>query len=63
VRVRTAVTAHSSPGRAIIDHANRGKHNLIVMGVSRRPGATLSFGEVAAAVLQNTERSVLFVAS
>jgi nucleotide-binding universal stress UspA family protein len=33
------------------------------MGVSRRPGATLSFGEVAATVLQNTERSVLFVAS
>jgi len=63
VRVRTAVTAHSSPGQAIIDHANRGKHNLIVMGVSRRPGATLSFGEVAATVLQNTERSVLFVAS
>jgi hypothetical protein len=33
------------------------------MGVSRRPGATLSFGDVAAAVLENTEYSVLFVAS
>jgi Kef-type K+ transport system membrane component KefB/nucleotide-binding universal stress UspA family protein len=63
VRVRTAVTAHGTPAKAILDHARRGKHNLIVMGVSRRPGATLSFGEVAATVLEKTERSVLFVAS
>ena len=63
VRVRTAVTAHASPAKAILEHARRGKHNLIVLGVSRRPGATLSFGEVAATVLENTERSVLFVAS
>jgi nucleotide-binding universal stress UspA family protein len=63
VRVRTAVTAHASPARAILEQARRDKQNLIVMGVSRRPGATLSFGEVAATVLENTERSVLFVAS
>jgi Kef-type K+ transport system membrane component KefB/nucleotide-binding universal stress UspA family protein len=63
VRVRTAVTAHASPAKAILEQARRGKQNLIVMGVSRRPGETLSFGEVAAAVLENTERSVLFVAS
>jgi Kef-type K+ transport system membrane component KefB/nucleotide-binding universal stress UspA family protein len=63
VRVRTAVRAHSSPAKAILDQARRGKHNLIVMGVSRRPGSTLSFGEVAAGVLEKTERSVLFVAS
>ena len=64
VRVRTADTANANPGTAIVEHANRGKHNpLIVMGVSRRPGSTLSFGEVAATVLENTERSVLFVAS
>ena len=63
VRVRTAVTAHGTPAKAILEHARRGKHNLIVMGVSRRPGATLSFGEVAATVLEDTERSVLFVAS
>jgi nucleotide-binding universal stress UspA family protein len=63
VRVRTAVTAHASPAKAILEHTRRGKQNLIVLGVSRRPGATLSFGEVAATVLENTERSVLFVAS
>jgi K+:H+ antiporter len=63
VRVRTAVRAHAHPAKAILEQARRGKHNLIVMGVSRRPGATLSFGEVAAGVLENTDRSVLFVAS
>lgn len=63
VRVRTAVRAHASPATSILEHARHGKYNLIVMGVSRRPGATLSFGEVAAAVLEDTERSVLFVAS
>jgi len=63
VRVRTAVTAHANPAHAILEHARRGKHNLTVMGVSRRPGPTLSFGEVAATVLEKTERSVLFVAS
>jgi Kef-type K+ transport system membrane component KefB/nucleotide-binding universal stress UspA family protein len=63
VRVRTAVRAHMSPAKAILEQAHRGKQNLIVMGVSRRPGQTLSFGEVAAAVLDESERSVLFVAS
>ena len=63
VHVRTAVRAHASPEKAILEQARRGKQNLIVMGVSRRPGAPLAFGEVAAAVLEKTERSVLFVAS
>jgi len=63
VRVRTAVRANTDPAKAILNLAERGKHNLIVMGVSRRPGRTLSFGEVAAAVLQDSERSLLFVAS
>jgi Kef-type K+ transport system membrane component KefB/nucleotide-binding universal stress UspA family protein len=63
VRVRTAVTTRADPAQGILEHVRRGKHNLVVMGVSRRPGATLSFGEVAATVLANAERSLLFVAS
>jgi Kef-type K+ transport system membrane component KefB/nucleotide-binding universal stress UspA family protein len=63
VRVRTAVRAHMSPAKAILEHARRGRQNLIVIGVSRRPGLTLSFGEVAAAVLDNSQCSLLFVAS
>ena len=63
VHVRTAVTVHTTPAKAILEHARRSRQNLIVLGVSRRPGPTLSFGDVAASVLENTERSVLFVAS
>jgi len=63
VRVRTAVRENASPAKAILEQARRGRQNLIVMGVSRRPGETLSFGEVAEGVLENSERSVLFVAS
>jgi nucleotide-binding universal stress UspA family protein len=36
---------------------------LIVMGVSRRPGEGLSFGDTAAAVLEHAPGSVLFVAT
>jgi Kef-type K+ transport system membrane component KefB/nucleotide-binding universal stress UspA family protein len=63
VRVRSALRSDASPAYVILEEARRGKHNLIVMGVSRRPGSALSFGEVAAAVLERTEYSVLFVAS
>jgi Kef-type K+ transport system membrane component KefB len=63
VRVRSALKVHANPAQTILEQARRGKHNLIVMGVSRRPGATLSFGDVAAAVLEATDYSVLFVAS
>jgi nucleotide-binding universal stress UspA family protein len=34
-----------------------------VMGVTRRPGEALFFGNVAAAILESSERSILFVAS
>jgi hypothetical protein len=33
------------------------------MGVNRRPGETLFFGNVAAAVLKRAEASILFVAA
>ena len=38
-------------------------HDLIVMGVSRRPGDKLFFGDTAAAVLENAPASIVFVAS
>ena len=48
---------------AILRQARLGGHNLIVMGVTRRPGETLLFGNVATAILESSERSILFVAS
>jgi len=63
VAVRTAVRTDIEPAQAILRQLRAGRHNLLVMGVSSRPGATLSFGAVAAAVLAQSERSVLFVSS
>jgi Kef-type K+ transport system membrane component KefB/nucleotide-binding universal stress UspA family protein len=63
VSVRTAVRAHIAAEDAILRQLKSGKHNAIVMGVSPRPGGTLFFGNVAAAILGKSERSVVFVSS
>jgi Kef-type K+ transport system membrane component KefB/nucleotide-binding universal stress UspA family protein len=61
--LRTAVHSDVAPEEAIMKEAARRKHNLIVMGVGRRPGEKLFFGDTAAALLEKTEQSLLFVAS
>ena len=63
VPLRTAMRVDLAAEDAILRQARLGGHNLIVMGVTRRPGEGLSFGEVATAVLESSERSILFVAS
>lgn len=61
--IRTAVVAERSADEAILREVDRRKHNLVVMGVGRRPGDKLFFGDTAAALLENSERSLLFIAS
>jgi nucleotide-binding universal stress UspA family protein len=61
--IRTAVLADNAPNEAILSEAERRKNNLIVMGVSRRPGEKLFFGDTASALLADAECSLLFVAS
>jgi len=61
--IRTAVVAERAADEAILGELERRKHNLVVMGVSRRPGEKLFFGDTAAALLEKSERSLLFVAS
>jgi nucleotide-binding universal stress UspA family protein len=61
--VRTAVLADEAADEAILAQVKRRKNNLIVMGVSRRPGEKLFFGDTAASLLQDAETSLLFVAS
>ena len=51
-----------APDEAILQEAKRG-YDLIVLGVSRRPGDALFFGNTAAAILDRSETSNLFVAS
>ena len=61
--IRTAVRSDVAADDAILKETARGKHNLVVMGVGRRPGEKLFFGDTAAALLEKSEGSLLFVAS
>jgi len=61
--IRTTVVAERAADAAILGELERRKHNLVVMGVGRRPGEKLFFGDTAAALLEKSERSLLFIAS
>jgi nucleotide-binding universal stress UspA family protein len=61
--VHTAVLADNAADAAILTEAARRKNNLIVMGVGRRPGEKLFFGDTASSLLADAECSLLFVAS
>ena len=63
VEVKGAVRSVRTPQEAILRQLEVGAHNLLVMGVSPRPGDQLFFGEVPAELLQRAECSVVFVAS
>jgi Kef-type K+ transport system membrane component KefB/nucleotide-binding universal stress UspA family protein len=62
VTVRRSMRSDIAPDEAIIHEANLG-YDLIVLGVSRRPSESLFFGNTAAAVLDRSDTSKLFVAS
>ena len=63
MNIHTAVLTDKAADEAILGEVERRKHNLVVMGVGRRPGEKLFFGDTAAALLEKSERSLLFVAS
>jgi nucleotide-binding universal stress UspA family protein len=60
--LRVAKRTNISPENAILREARLGAHDLIVLGVSRRPGDQLSFGGLAATLLDSSDRSLLFLA-
>jgi Kef-type K+ transport system membrane component KefB/nucleotide-binding universal stress UspA family protein len=62
-RVRTALRVDVAAEDAILKEVERGGYDLIVLGVTRRPGETLFFGNMAAALLEHCETAILFVAS
>ena len=51
-----------TPQETILRQLKVGDYNLLVMGVSPRPGDQLFFGQVPAEVLDRAECSILFVA-
>jgi Kef-type K+ transport system membrane component KefB len=59
--MRTAVKRSASVAETILREAAATRHTLIVMGVNRRPGDVLFFGDVAATILERSARSILFV--
>jgi nucleotide-binding universal stress UspA family protein len=62
VTIRSTTRSKVTPDDAILQEAKRG-YDLIVLGVSKRPGETLYFGNTATSVLDHSETSNLFVAS
>src|SRR3954469_391113 len=63
VTAKTAVRADLAPDKAILAELKEAKHDLIIMGAGRRPGNKLFFGDTAAAVLEKSPASILFVAT
>ena len=63
VTAKTAMRADVAPDKAILDESKKAEHDLIIMGVSRRPGDKLFFGDTAAALLEKSPVSVVFLAS
>ncbi len=62
IDMRSMTKTHMAPDEAILSESKRG-YDLIVLGVSRRPGDRLFFGNTAAAVLDRAETAKLFVAT
>jgi nucleotide-binding universal stress UspA family protein len=63
VKMKTAVRADVAPDQAILTQAKQTGYDLLIMGVSRRPGDKLFFGDTAAAVFDHAPGSVLFLVS
>ena len=61
--IRTAVRANIAAEEAILKELSRRQYNLVVIGGGRRPGEKLFFGDTAAALLEKSGRSLMFVAS
>jgi Kef-type K+ transport system membrane component KefB/nucleotide-binding universal stress UspA family protein len=63
VEVKGSIRSRRTPENAIIREIREGQYDLLVMGVSPRPGGQLFFGEVPADLLERSPCSLVFVAS
>jgi Kef-type K+ transport system membrane component KefB len=63
IEVKGAVRSVRTPQEAILRQLEVGSHNLLVIGVSPRPGEQLFFGQVPAELLERAKCSIVFIAS
>jgi len=63
VNVRSAVRSHRDAETAILREIGAGRHDVLVMGVSPRPGDPLNFGDVASVLLERAECSLVLLAA
>jgi nucleotide-binding universal stress UspA family protein len=63
LQIKTAVRADIAGDEAIVKEMGRRRNNLVVLGVGRRPGDKLFFGDTAASLLAKSTKSLLFVAT
>jgi nucleotide-binding universal stress UspA family protein len=63
VEVKGTIRSRRTADNAIIREIRGGNYDLLVMGVSPRPGEQLFFGEVPADLLERSPCSLVFVAS
>lgn len=61
IEIEKVVSQGSSPELSILTHARKGRFNLIVLGVSKRAGAVLSYGTIADTLLETADRSFVFI--
>jgi Kef-type K+ transport system membrane component KefB/nucleotide-binding universal stress UspA family protein len=63
LKIETRMLSGAAPADAILAEAKSGGHDLIVMGVSRRLGDKLFFGDTAAAILATLPCSTLLLST
>jgi nucleotide-binding universal stress UspA family protein len=62
-KARTAIRTDMTPQEAILRELRSGRFDLVVMGVNRRPGDALFFGNVAGDVIEQSKVSILLLSS
>lgn len=62
-KVEPIIRTKASPQEGILAEAKNGHFNLIVMGVSPRPGPELFFGDTATAILETSPVSLVFLST
>ncbi|HWX41058.1 MAG TPA: universal stress protein, partial [Blastocatellia bacterium] len=63
IRVKSTLRTSGTPERAILDQVNRGRHDLLVIGVTPRSARRIFFGHSITVLLEHSPCSLLLVIS